>query len=53
MKIKRLAKRIKKQAKKDLYKIELRKLQNKCGDNIKLYRFKKDGLRKKFGLPLE
>ena len=53
MKIKRLAKRIKKQAKKDLYKTELRKLQNKSGDNVELYRFEKDGLRKKFGLPLE
>lgn len=53
MKIKRLAKRIEKQAKKETYKAQLRKLQNECGDNVELYRFKKDGLRKKLGLPLE
>ena len=53
MKIKRLALRIKKQARKDLYKSELRKLQKECGTDVQLYRFEKDGLRKKFGLPLE
>lgn len=53
MKKKRLAIQARKRVKKQIYKNALRKLQKEAGDNIQLYRFWKDDLRKKMGLPIE
>jgi len=49
MNIRKMSRQVKKRTKKEDYKKQLQLLQKQCGDNLNLYRSKKDELRKEFG----